>query len=793
MNNPGDLCLDVAGNIYFIDNQNFRVRKIDAISNIITTVAGNGGANYSGGVVPAVNAGIHYPNGVAIDGTNLYFSLFSKNVICKVNLATGLLSTVAGNFINGFGGDGGPAIHASLGYPAGLSVNAAGEIFVADYNNNRIRKIDAAGTISTIAGNGIADFSGDEGLSTSASLKLPTGVTTDAAGNIYIADRGNNRIRKISASNGVITTVAGSGNFGFGGDQQSAISPCTKLADPHKVRIDASGNLYIADQSNSRIRKVDTQPIITLKPAISISGNSTDVCSGQNITFTASIIDGGTNPVFQWKVNGVNAGTSTPSFSTNTLKNGDNVSCELKVNTQCGIVTVISNIITTRILDSSIPTINITTNTNTICAGDLLSFSASSTNEGLSPTYQWQINGNNTGPNSAVFSTNILTNGDVISCILKSSATCAVPSPVLSNVIAINVIPKVTPIISISASATSICPGSLVVFNAIATNGGNNPTYQWKINGNNTGTNSRVFNSSTLQHGDIVSCNLIADPQLNCITTQTVSSQQIPITVSSLPGPSIVIAASQQNVCPGTPVTFTASMQNTGDSPIFQWKINNVNTGENSPVYINNNPENGDRIECVLTAPNAGCSAAPVTSNTITILLKSKPIVSINPRDTIVPEGSQILLAAQVSGAISSFQWSPSGFLANPLSLNALTTPLSANTTFSLQVTNPEGCTGSAEAIVKIYKPLVMPTAFTPNNDGLNDVFRIPPNVLLSLGDFSIYDRWGNRIFSTNDAAKGWDGKVGGILSNPGVFVYVIKGNSGGKEISLKGTFLLIR
>jgi gliding motility-associated-like protein len=108
-------------------------------------------------------------------------------------------------------------------------------------------------------------------------------------------------------------------------------------------------------------------------------------------------------------------------------------------------------------------------------------------------------------------------------------------------------------------------------------------------------------------------------------------------------------------------------------------------------------------------------------------------------------------------------------------------------------VTNPEGCTGSAEAIVKIYKPLVMPTAFTPNNDGLNDVFRIPPNVLLSLGDFSIYDRWGNRIFSTNDAAKGWDGKVGGILSNPGVFVYVIKGNSGGKEISLKGTFLLIR
>jgi gliding motility-associated-like protein len=793
MNNPGDLCVDISGNIYFVDNQNFRIRRIDAITNIITTVAGNGGASYSGGSVPASSAGIHYPNGVAVDATNLYFSLFSKNVVCKVNLASGLLSTIAGNFVNGFGGDGGPATNASLGYPAGLSVNAAGEILVADYNNNRIRKIDAAGKISTVAGNGMAAYSGDGGLATSASLNLPTGVTTDAAGNIYIADRNNYRIRKVNASTGFITTVAGSGNFGYGGDLQSATSPCTKLADPHKVRVDASGNIFIADQSNARIRKVDTNPVIPNNPAISISGNSTAFCSGQNITFNSSIIDGGINPVYQWKVNGVNAGINNPSFSTTLLKNGDSVSCELTVNTSCGIQRVVSNIITTSISNSIVPAIIISTNTTAVCAGNPVLFSASSTNEGLSPAYQWQVNGNNTGANSATFSSSTLANGDVISCILNSSATCAVPASVTSNSIAVNVRPKVTPSIIISASANAICQGGNVVFNAVSTNGGSSPTYQWQVNAINAGTNSGVFSSSILQNGDIISCNLIADTMLNCVTASIVTSAPIVMTVSATPSPVIVIAVSDNNICPGTPVTFTASAQNTGGSSLLQWKLNNNNTGQNSPVYTNSNLANGDRIECILTAPNSGCPALPVTSNAITVSLKSIPVVSLNPSDTIVLEGSQLLLSANVSGAISSFQWSPPGLLVNPLGLSSLTTPLSANTTFSLQVTNTEGCTNTGVAIVKVYKPLLMPTAFTPNNDGLNDVYRIPPNVLLDLGDFSIYNRWGNRIFSTKNITKGWDGKIDGKPTNSGVFIYIISGNSGGKQIFLKGTFVLMR
>lgn len=792
INNPGDLCLDISGNIYFVDNQNFRIRKIDAITNVITTVAGNGSATYSGGSLPAINAGIHYPNGVAVDATNLYISLFSKHVVCKVNLTTGLLSTIAGNFVNGFGGDGGAATSASFGHPSGLSVNQAGEILIADYLNNRIRKIDAAGIISTVAGNGIAGYSGDGGLAISTSLNLPTGVTTDIAGNIYIADRGNHRIRKVSVSTGSITTVAGSGIFGYGGDLESATSPCTKLADPHKVRIDASGNMYISDQSNARIRKVDINPAIPLNPAISISGNSTVSCSGQNITFNSSIINGGINPVYQWKVNGVNTGTNNPSFSSTSLNNGDNVSCELKVTTNCGIQTVISNIITANISANIVPAINISANVTSICAGNPVSFAAASINEGLSPTYQWLVNGNNIGTNSAVFSSNTLTNGDVISCRLNSSTACAVPSSVLSNSIEINVSPKVTPSIVISASATTICQGTTVVFNAAATNSGSSPTYQWQINGNNAGTNSSVFSSSTLQNGDIVSCTIIADPLFNCVTTNIVTSQQIAITVSSSSSPVIVIAVPDNNICPGTPVTFTASVQNAGSSPLFQWKLNNNNTGQNSSAYTNSNLANGDKIECILTAPNSGCSALPVTSNTIIVSLKSIPIVSLSPLDTIIAEGSKILLSANVTGAITSFQWSPAGLLINPLGFSSLTTPLNVNTTFSLRVTNTEGCTSTRVAIVKVYKPLFMPSGFTPNNDGLNDIFRIPPDVLLNLSDFSIYNRWGNRVFSTTNITKGWDGKVDGVPADSGIFAYIINGNSGGKKIFLKGTFVLI-
>src|SRR5213076_2555874 len=184
---------------------------------------------------------------------NLYVADQGNHRIRKVAAATGIITTVAGNGINTFAGDGGAATNASLNYPASVALDASGNLYIADPNNNRIRKVAAAtGIITTVAGGG--STLGDGGAATSASLYDPTAVALDASGNLYIADQNNHRIRKVDAATGIITTVAGNGSPAFAGDGGAATS--ASLNYPDSVALDASGNLYVADQNNHRIRKV---------------------------------------------------------------------------------------------------------------------------------------------------------------------------------------------------------------------------------------------------------------------------------------------------------------------------------------------------------------------------------------------------------------------------------------------------------------------------------------------------------------------------------------------------------
>ena len=249
---------DNAGNIYFSDGYNYRYMKLDP-----------------GGVItyyPTLdtNIGMVKPSGLALDGAgNLYFTnpkTDSGDFIGKIDLA-GEIKIIAGNpqREKGFSGDGGLAIEAHLNYPEDLAVDAYGNIYITDTWNNRIRKVDPNGIITTIAGNGQSGFSGDGGPATQASLAWPRGVAIDPRGNIYISDTDNNRIRKVEPG-GTITTIAGNGQSGFGGDG----GPATQagIAWPRGLALDPTGNLYIADVSNNRIRKVDKAGIIT-----TIAGN----------------------------------------------------------------------------------------------------------------------------------------------------------------------------------------------------------------------------------------------------------------------------------------------------------------------------------------------------------------------------------------------------------------------------------------------------------------------------------------------------------------------------------------
>ena len=255
---PSDLALDYLGNLYIADFLNYRIRKIDP-NGIITTVAGNGNGVFNGDNIPASTAGLTC-SGIELDTYgNLYIADGGNNRIRKVDIY-GNITTVAGNGIQGYSGDGKSALLASFNDPFSVKLDEAGNLYICDRGNNRIRKVNSSGIVTTIAGDGRYSFRGDNGPAINASFRDPESITLDANGNLIIADASNNRIRKIN-KNGIISTIAGNGNIGFGGDGVKATS--TSVSSPSRIAFDSHGNLYIADLGNSRIRMVDINGIIT--------------------------------------------------------------------------------------------------------------------------------------------------------------------------------------------------------------------------------------------------------------------------------------------------------------------------------------------------------------------------------------------------------------------------------------------------------------------------------------------------------------------------------------------------
>ncbi|MHB8259182.1 MAG: NHL domain-containing protein [Bacteroidia bacterium] len=254
LNIPTSIAFDAAGNVYIADGVNNRIRVVNT-AGIITTFAGGGTYTVApwGDGGDATAAVLYGPSGVASDATgNLYIADQGHMRIRKVNTA-GIISTFAGNGAGGFSGDGAQATAAKLNQPTGVTFDAAGNLYISDYVNNRIRMVNTAGIITTFAGNGTAGFLGDAGQATVAELNHPYGVAFDAAGNMYIADVSNNRIRVVNTA-GIITTFAGNGTGGFFGDGGAATA--AELNYPYGIACDAAGNLYIADAYNSRIRMI---------------------------------------------------------------------------------------------------------------------------------------------------------------------------------------------------------------------------------------------------------------------------------------------------------------------------------------------------------------------------------------------------------------------------------------------------------------------------------------------------------------------------------------------------------
>jgi sugar lactone lactonase YvrE len=281
LNGPSDMAVDSKGNVYIADAYSSRVRKVDQ-NGVISTVAGTGSCTYNGDGIPAVTASVCQPYGIDVDAAgNLYIADTYNSRVRKVD-TSGTISTIAGTGTGGFGGDGGLATSAAVNTPTEVAVDAAGNLFIADRGNYRVRKIDTSGIISTVAGNGSAGYSGDGGPAVNASFNTIWSVEVDAAGNLYVSDIYNSSIRKINTS-GIVSTLTG-GGYGFSGDGGPATN--AQISNSYGLGVDAAGNVYIADTYNNRIRKISTGGIIT-----TIAGNGIGGFSGDGGAPTSAAIN----------------------------------------------------------------------------------------------------------------------------------------------------------------------------------------------------------------------------------------------------------------------------------------------------------------------------------------------------------------------------------------------------------------------------------------------------------------------------------------------------------------------
>ena len=441
---------------------------------------------------------------------------------------------------------------------------------------------------------------------------------------------------------------------------------CTSL----RMRISADDVNYPIPEPCTNLYYGQTEDFIVIiqdpaspGPLVSIEANTANmVCEGTNVTFTATPINGGNNPSYQWKLNGNNVGANNNTYSISTLANGDVVSCVMtssELNTCTPIVT--SNSITMTVVAKVTPTVSISVSQNNICSGTNVTFTATETN-GAMPGFQWKLNGNNVGNNRSFYSTSTLANGDVVNCVMTSAYPCVTSSTITSNSIIMNVNAAIAPSVNIAANTENIiCEGTGVTFTATAVNGGNNPAYQWKLNGNNVGANNNIYSNNTLANDDVISC-VMTSSNL-CAATPTATSNSITMSVRPFVTPSVSITVSQNNICAGTSVTFIAYPVE-GNEPDIKWKLNGNDVNRNSSsryVYNTSTLADGDVVSCEMTSGYPCANPKTVTSNSIVMNVNASvmPSITINASQNNICIGTSVTFTATPAngGANPIYQW----------------------------------------------------------------------------------------------------------------------------------------
>ena len=360
---------------------------------------------------------------------------------------------------------------------------------------------------------------------------------------------------------------------------------------------------------------------------------------------------------------------------------------------------------------------------------------------------------------------------------------------VASNPDTIVVLSQTHPAVSIQTAGAYLCADSPVMFVATPVDSGTQPTYQWIVDGVQVATGGPSYSSGTLVNGDQVNCILTSNalcPVAATVVSNTITMNLLPDIVSS-----VSVQASANSICQDSLVIFTATPTNGGSHPSYTWEVDGQPAGSDTPVYSSRALNNGD-VVTVLMATGQPCSPASA-STPIPMTVYGVPLIQLTP-DTIIAPGSHIRLDPVVTGSIDYSQWTPSTGLDNPSLLQAVASPVET-TVYQLEVKSVSGCVATASEKVEVFYNLSMPNAFTPNGDGHNDVFRIPPVLNLTIEGFSVYNRWGALVFTTNNSLVGWDGRTGGQGQPAGTYVWVVSYYDPltRQSVMKKGTVELIR
>jgi uncharacterized protein (TIGR02145 family) len=412
---------------------------------------------------------------------------------------------------------------------------------------------------------------------------------------------------------------------------------------------------------------MDTVQLLTTPlPVVTNNPLSKSICSGEstNISLTSSI--SGTN--FHWtaslttgNISGYSAdsGLVINQILVNSLSTPGVVTYHITPEFGSCLGTTVDFLVTVTPGDSA--KVSITASVNNICAGTQVTYTATPTNPGTTPIYQWKVNGVSSGTNSTTF-TYTPVNGDIVTCILTSSLTsCISNNPAISNSLLMVINSVLVVGITITPSANPVCAGNTVTFTAAPTNGGVSPVYQWKVNGVGVGTNSPTY-SYIPNNGDIVTCVLTSN--VNCPSGNPAISNSLLMVINSVLVVGITINPSANPFCAGSSVTFTATPVNGGGLPVYQWQVNGVNVGTSSPNYTYN-PLNGDLVTCVLSSSIACPLGSPATSNTITMIVNSNLPAGVTisaSSNPFCPGSGVTFTATPINGGLApAYQWKVNG------------------------------------------------------------------------------------------------------------------------------------